>query len=186
MKGIGKDRVIVFTSIVLPVVIVLTVTAVRSRPNVTGDEAKVQEVTVPAPTSSVPHIPVEDRVLLPIIASAFEHVSRQEVDAAVAVFEAHAWSDDLNVKRALTDTLTRIAKEGGAYYGTELVAVRRTSSRLTTIDTFVWFERGPLLFRVLFYQKDGRWFVKKFDVKTNIDGMIETSPVVYVSQYPGP
>ena len=122
----------------------------------------------------------EERELLPLIADAFELAGQQRVGESLAKLYDRAWDKTPDAERQLREMVQTLARGGQACTGTELVAVRRVSPRLTEVVTLSWFADGPVLFRGRFYQRDGKWWLHNFRVSADTNEFIETVPAAYL------
>lgn len=135
---------------------------------------------------SLPVVPVEEHTLLPLVTSVFDAVADQRVDDAMQILDAHAWVANDEVTTELRTAFEAVARKAVDYRGTELVAVRRVSPRMTELFTFAWFKQGPILFRARFFNRDGRWLLREYGMATEIDSFVENAPLTFVSRYRAP
>ena len=131
-------------------------------------------------------LPVEEQSLLPLIADVFETAAAGDVDAAVEQFSRRAYRENQRAFDQLRTILTNLNQVAGGYDGTELVAVRRVSPRFTEVWTVSWFEPGPYLFKVRFYQKDGQWCFADFAGTNEMNDFIDKVPLTFVTRYEEP
>ncbi|MEM9251566.1 MAG: hypothetical protein AAGB29_04370 [Planctomycetota bacterium] len=170
--------------LVVPAVVVLGLAGVLLGAAEPGGSASPGDEQRPAEMMAI-ELPVEERALMPMIASMFELAAEGDVDAAVAVFSEKSWSSNEQTTQKLAGFFERL-KAAGDYLGIELVAVRRVSGSLTELWTLAWYERTPILFKVRFYRRDGDWRVANFASSTDLDQVIEQAPLTFVSRYEAP
>ena len=131
-------------------------------------------------------VPVEEQSLLPLIESVFKTAAAGDVDAAVQHFSDRAWRENQRSIDQFRATLTNLNQVATGYDGTELVAVRRVSPRLTEVWTISWFEPGPYLFKARFYLKDGEWCFADWAGTNEMNEVVDKAPLTFVARYEAP
>ena len=126
---------------------------------------------------------MEDYV--PLLQDTIAKVGAGNVDEAVKLFfpvvGAAPGDPEPEPMRMFRKQLTEMHKASGGFEGSDIVAVRRISSRVHTVYAIAYFERQPIMFRFGMYRWNKTWRFTECHFNRDMTELQQNTPMIPVS-----